>query len=149
MPITLDSLDDVISQSRRFGATAFIATTRPDGRPHAVPVAVNWIDGSLTAFVANPSVKVSNVRSNPFAMVHFAVSEANGWDSLMLEGPATLVDTVAGRKALWDRMGYDLATFEPGGPTADSHAFIQVSPTRATLLEMYGIKGKSTWKLFA
>jgi nitroimidazol reductase NimA-like FMN-containing flavoprotein (pyridoxamine 5'-phosphate oxidase superfamily) len=146
MPITLQSLDDVMTQSRRFGPTAFLATTRPDGRPHAVPVAVNWVDGLLTAFVATASVKVANLRVRPYAMVHFAVSEANGWDSLMLEGPAHLVDTVEGRRALWGRMGYDLAAFEPGGPEADTHVFIQVEPAQATVLEMYGIKGRSNWK---
>jgi hypothetical protein len=64
----------------------------------------------------------------------------------MIEGPATIVDDTPGRTALWNRMGYDLTPFEPGGPQADTHVFLQLQPTRTTLLEMYGIKGRHHWK---
>ncbi len=142
----LPDLATVITQSDRFGRTVFWATTRPDGRPHTVPVAATWIDETLTAFVLTSSVKVANLRANPAAMAHWNVSEATGWDSLMVEGTATIVDDTPGRTALWNRMGYDLTAFEPGGPEAETHVFLQLQPTRATLLEMYGIKGNHRWK---
>jgi nitroimidazol reductase NimA-like FMN-containing flavoprotein (pyridoxamine 5'-phosphate oxidase superfamily) len=145
-PSLLPDLTAVQDQSKRFGSTVFWATTRPDGRPHVVPVAAGWIDGSLTAFVLTSSVKVANVRQNPGAMAHWNVSEATGWDSLMIEGTATVVDDTPGRTSLWDRMGYDLSPFEPGGPSADSHVFLQLAPSRATLLLMYGIKGRHHWR---
>ncbi len=142
----LANLDAVIGQSARFGRTVFWASTRPDGRPHVVPVAAGWVDGLLTAFVLTASVKVANLRKNPATMVHWAVSEATGWDSLMVEGSTVVVDDTPGRTALWSRLGYDLSPFEPGGPSADTHVFLQLTPTRATLLEMYGIKGTHRWK---
>lgn len=145
-PTVLPDLDAVRQQSNRFGHNAFWATTRPDGRPHVVPVAVGWIDGQVTAFVLTTSVKVANVRNDPRTMLHWSVSEATGWDSLMIEGSANVVDTNEGRTALWDRMGYDLSMFEPGGPTAPTHVFLQLIPERATLLEMYGIKGRHHWR---
>ena len=142
----LPDLNAVQDQSRRFGSTVFWATTRPDGRPHVVPVAAAWIDGLLTAFVLTSSVKVANLRHNPHVMAHWNVSEGTGWDSLMIEGTATVVDDTPGRTALWDRMGYDLSPFEPGGPSVDSHVFLRLAPSRATLLEMYGIKGRHQWR---
>ena len=146
---TSSKLPDVAAvhaQSKRFGSTVFWATTRPDGRPHVVPVAAGWIDGALTAFVLTTSVKVANLRQDPRAMVHWNVSESTGWDSLMIEGTAIVVDDTPGRTALWDRMGYDLSPFEPGGPSADTHVFLQLTATRATLLEMYGINGHHHWR---
>ncbi len=142
----LPDLSAVQQESKRFGSTVFWATTRPDGRPHVVPVAAGWIDASLTAFVLTASVKVANLRHRGYAMAHWTVAESTGWDSLLIEGPVEVVDDTPGRTALWDRMGYDLSPFEPGGPSADTHVFLRLAPTRATLLEMYGIKGRHHWR---
>ncbi len=73
------------------------------------------------------------------------MSEATNWDSLIVDGTANLIDTTEGRRALWDRMGYDLSLFEPGGPEADSHVFIEVVPERALLLRKYGVEGRDAW----
>ncbi len=56
-----------------------------------------------------------------------------------------VIDTTDGRRALWDRMGYDLSAFEPGGPEADTHVFIEVTPERALLLRRYGVEGRDAW----
>lgn len=141
----LVDLASVITESKRFGSTVFWATTRPDGRPHVVPVAATWIDERLTVFVLTASVKVANLRHNGAVMAHWNVAEATGWDSLMVEGTASVVDDTAGRTELWTRMGYDLAPFEPGGPGAETHVFLRLTPMRATLLKMYGINGRHRW----
>ena len=99
----------------------------------------------ICAFVLATSKKVRNVRANPSAAVHYAVSEATDWDSLLVQGTASIVDTVEGRRELWDRMGYDLAAFEPGGPESGGHVFLRITPTKAVVLRMYGIKGRETW----
>jgi nitroimidazol reductase NimA-like FMN-containing flavoprotein (pyridoxamine 5'-phosphate oxidase superfamily) len=138
-------LDAVKDDSRRYGPIAYVATSGADGDPHLAPVAVSWVDGVLHAFVLSSSQKVRNVRANPRAAVHFAVSEATGWDSCIVWGDAAVVDTTEGRTALWERMGYDLSLFEPGGPSADTHVFLAVTPTRATVLRRYGIDGRDTW----
>jgi nitroimidazol reductase NimA-like FMN-containing flavoprotein (pyridoxamine 5'-phosphate oxidase superfamily) len=139
-------LADVVRESARFGRTVWIATASLDGEPHVVPVAMSWIDDELVGFVLSSGKKVRNLRANPQAQVHFAVSEANDWDSLMVWGTTSIVDDTDGRRALWDRMGYDLASFEPGGPESDNHLFVKVRPNRATLLRFYGIKGRDTWR---
>lgn len=140
------TLDDVKADSRRYGPFAYIATTGTDGEPHLAPVAVNWIDDSIAAFVLSSSRKVRNVKQNPRATVHFAVGESTAWDSCIVWGEARLVDTTAGRRELWDRMGYDLRAFEPGGPESDNHVFMLIEPSRATILRAYGMAGRETWR---
>lgn len=140
------TLDDIRTDSRRYGPLAYVATTGSDGEPHLAPVAVAWVDDDIMAFVLSRSRKVANVRSNPRATVHFAVGEASGWDSCIVWGDAEIVDTVEGRRGLWDRMGYDLAPFEPGGPESDNHVFLRISPHRATILRGYGLAGRETWR---
>ena len=140
------TLDDVKADSRRYGPFAYIATTGSDGEPHLAPVAVNWIDDSIVAFVLSASRKVRNAKQNPRAAVHFAVGESTTWDSCIVWGDARLVDTTAGRSELWDRMGYDLRAFEPGGPESDDHLFLLIEPVRATILRSYGMAGRETWR---
>jgi nitroimidazol reductase NimA-like FMN-containing flavoprotein (pyridoxamine 5'-phosphate oxidase superfamily) len=138
-------LADVQSEAARLGGHVYVATVRPDGRPHTVPIVMRWLDDKVYGFVANPSVKVANLRTNPSVQLHWLVSEATNWDSLIVDGTANLIDTTEGRRALWDRMGYDLSLFEPGGPEADSHVFVEVVPERALLLRKYGIEGRDSW----
>lgn len=142
----MTALDDIRQDSRRYGPFAYVATTGADGDPHLAPVAVNWVGDDIVAFVLAASRKVRNVRENPRATVHFAVGESTGWDSCIVWGEATIVDTTPGRVALWDEMGYDLRAFEPGGPESDNHVFLVVRPTRATILRTYGMAGRSSWK---
>jgi nitroimidazol reductase NimA-like FMN-containing flavoprotein (pyridoxamine 5'-phosphate oxidase superfamily) len=132
-------------EAKRLGRLAFLATVRPDGRPHAVPVVVAWHDDRVLGFVATSSVKVANLRVNPKLMVHWQVSQDTNMDSLIVEGDAEVIDTTDGRRALWGAMGYDLAPFEPGGPEADSHVFISLDPQRITFLKMYGAQGREVW----
>jgi hypothetical protein len=77
---------------------------------------------------------------------HFAVSEATNWDSCVLWGETRVIDTTDGRRALWDRMGYDLSRFEPGGPEADTHVFLAMAPAKAVILRFYGIQGREEWR---
>jgi len=140
------SLEDIKSDSRRYGPFAFIATTGSDGEPHLAPVAVNWIGDRIAAFVLSSSRKVRNVRQNPRATVHFSVSESTKWDSCIVWGEARIADTTAERVELWDKMGYDLKAFEPGGPESDNHVFLLIDPVRATILRTYGMAGRDTWR---
>jgi nitroimidazol reductase NimA-like FMN-containing flavoprotein (pyridoxamine 5'-phosphate oxidase superfamily) len=146
MNSTAVSLSQIRDDSRRYGPLVYIATTGTDGEPHLAPVAASWVDDTIVAFVLSSGRKVRNVRQNPRATVHYAVSEASGWDSCIVWGDAQIVDTTPGRIALWDRMGYDLAPFEPGGPESDNHVFLQITPRRATILRGYGLAGRETWR---
>lgn len=142
----MTTLEDIKNDSRRYGPFAFIATTGDDGEPHLAPVAVNWIDDEVAAFVLSTSRKVRNVRQNPRATVHFAVGESTKWDSCIVWGSARVAATTAERRLLWDRMGYDLAAFEPGGPESDAHVFLLIRPERATILRTYGMAGREAWR---
>ncbi len=140
------TLADVKADSRRYGPIAYLGTVSPSGTPYTSPVAVNWVDDELVAFLATAEAKVANVRANGRLTAHFAVSEATNWDSCVLWGDARVIDTTEGRRALWDRMGYDLARFEPGGPEADTHVFVSMVPTKAVVLRFYGIQGREEWR---
>ena len=139
------SLEEVRKESLRYGPIAYIATVSPLHDPHLAPVAVSWFDGDIYAFVLSSSVKVRNARSNPRATVHFAVGANTDRDSCIVWGDVTLLDTTQERQNLWDKMGYDLAPFEPGGPTANSHVFLRIIPTTALILRNYGLAGRETW----
>lgn len=138
-------LDDVKKDSLRYGPLAYLGTTSAAGTPYVSPVSVAWVGDELLAFVAAAEAKVANVRANGKLTVHFAVSEASNFDSNILWGDARLVDTPEGRRQLWDKMGYDLDAFEPGGPEADTHVFIALAPSKAVILRKYGVEGRDTW----
>jgi nitroimidazol reductase NimA-like FMN-containing flavoprotein (pyridoxamine 5'-phosphate oxidase superfamily) len=140
------TFDEVKADSLRYGPIAYLATASRRGTPYVSPVAVAWVDDEVAAFLAADEAKVANLRANPQLCVHYAVGESTGWDSCILWGEARIVDTTEGRRALWDRMGYDLRPFEPGGPEADSHVFVLLRPTRAAVYRMYGIKGRFRWR---
>ena len=62
----------------------WLATTRSDGRPHAVPVWF-WWDGTRLYFNAAPgSRKLANLRNQPSAVAHLG----DGDDTLIIEGSA-------------------------------------------------------------
>lgn len=131
--------------SQRLGRVVFLATVSPDGRPHSAPVGIAWIEDRIAAFLQTPSVKVRNLRHEGWAHLHWQVSDETGNDSLLVEGPVTIVDTPDGRRALWHRMGYDLDQFEPGGPESDGHVFMLLHPQRGALLRRFGFDGASRY----
>ena len=78
---------DVTLQATR---SIWIATTRPDGRPHAMPVWF-WWDGRDIYFITQRSTqKARNLADGPWAVVH----AGDGDDAIILEGRVvTVVDT--------------------------------------------------------
>jgi hypothetical protein len=61
---------DEVEQKLVESATYWLATTRPDGRPHTVPVDGVWSAGALY-FGGDPAtVHVRNLRTEPRAVVH-------------------------------------------------------------------------------
>jgi len=47
----------------------WLATTRPDGRPHLVPIWACFVDGRFYVCTSSRSVKVRNALANPYACV--------------------------------------------------------------------------------
>ena len=65
----------------------WIATTRPDGRPHARPVWGVWLDGRFC--FSTGSLAAGNLAANPRITVH--VENARG-EAVIVEGTAVVVD---------------------------------------------------------
>ncbi len=67
--------------------TIWISTTRPDGRPHAVPVWY-WWDGLHIYFVTGSDTqKAKNLEHQSWTIIH----ADNGDDVIILEGNAAIV----------------------------------------------------------
>jgi nitroimidazol reductase NimA-like FMN-containing flavoprotein (pyridoxamine 5'-phosphate oxidase superfamily) len=62
----------------------WIASTRPDGRPHAMPVWGVWQDGAFYFGTDRASRKGRNLAANPSVVVHLE----SGEDVVILEGRA-------------------------------------------------------------
>ena len=90
--------------------------------------------------------KVAKVRTNPEMTVHWPAAAETNYDSLIVWGTTRVIEDTSGRETLWGQMGYALHVFEPGGPSAPTHGFVAVVPTKAVLLRMYGVRGRESWK---
>ena len=73
----------------------WLSTTRPDGRPHVVPVWFDWDGEIITVFSRPDAQKIRNVRHQPAVML-----AVGGVDSMseveLLEGRAIILDCAAG-----------------------------------------------------
>jgi PPOX class probable F420-dependent enzyme len=69
-----------LAQARNY----WISTTRPDGRPHAMPVWGVWLDDAFYFSSAPSSRKAKNLAANPAIVVHLE----SGDEVVVLEGRA-------------------------------------------------------------
>jgi len=76
--------EDRLTKSRNY----WICTSRPDGRPHSIPVSGFWIDGAVYFGTARSSRKARNLAQNPAVSIHLD----SGDDVVILEGIAVEVD---------------------------------------------------------
>jgi nitroimidazol reductase NimA-like FMN-containing flavoprotein (pyridoxamine 5'-phosphate oxidase superfamily) len=67
--------------------TCWVATVRPDGRPHVVPVGVLWVDGRFYFNAGATTRKARNLARNPQCVITVAT---NPFD-LVVEGEAVKV----------------------------------------------------------
>lgn len=66
----------------------WMATTRPDGRPHVVPRWGAWLDDRLWYDGSPDTVHVRNLLANPACVLHLE----DGWQSVIVEGSAAPAD---------------------------------------------------------
>lgn len=64
----------------------WIATTRPDGRPHLVPIWFIWHAGKIWISTPRTSQKVRNLAKDP----HIALSLEDGVNPVIFEGTAAV-----------------------------------------------------------
>ena len=73
--------------------TYWFSTTRPDGRPHLMPIWGIWIEESLAFSTAGSSRKARNLARSPAC----AVALLAGEESIIVEGVATSVTAKTAR----------------------------------------------------
>jgi pyridoxine/pyridoxamine 5'-phosphate oxidase len=73
----------------------WIATTRPDGRPHAVPLWGVFVAECFMFSTGAQSLKARNLAANPYVVV----GAEPGDDAVVVEGEAELVTDLALRRA--------------------------------------------------
>jgi pyridoxamine 5'-phosphate oxidase-like protein len=73
-------VDERMAQARNY----WVATTRPDGRPHCAPVWGVWVNGTFYFGSGPRSRKARNLSANPNVVVHLE----SGDDVVILEGIA-------------------------------------------------------------
>lgn len=66
----------------------WICTTRPDRRPHSIPVWGMWVDGAFYFGTGRETRKAKNIAKNPEVSVHLE----SGDDVVILEGKAEEAD---------------------------------------------------------
>jgi hypothetical protein len=76
--------EERLVQSRSY----WICTTRPDGRPHSMPVWGMWVDGALYFGTGRQTQKSKNIANNPAVSIHLE----SGDDVVILEGHAVEAD---------------------------------------------------------
>lgn len=124
--------------------TIWVATTRPDGRPHAAPVWY-WWDGRDIYFTSDPtSQKAKNLAHQPWVIVH----AGDGDDTIILEGPAVLVIDPAERSRI--ETFYRLKYVDPhSGAQADLGAATNLYHVRVrhVMVWEYGVVATRTdWR---
>ncbi len=70
----------------------WLATTRPDGRPHVVPRWGVWLDGSFWYDGSPDTVHVRNLGENPECVLHLE----DGWTATIVEGRSVMSEPISG-----------------------------------------------------
>lgn len=77
-----------VAERLRDDLIVWLATVRPDSRPHLVPVWFLW-DGATILIFSQPNQKLRNLRANPNVSLALDDTDA-GEDLVMIEGVAEL-----------------------------------------------------------
>ena len=88
----------------------WIATTRPDGRPHTAPVWGVWLDDGL--WFGTMGQKLKNLAFSPHVMVHLDSAD----DVILVQGAAELVRDRAALQRAADAFRTKYADGETGEP---------------------------------
>ncbi len=99
----------------------WLATTRPDGRPHLMPVWAVWVGEGVAFSTGGDSRKAKNLAANPFVTI---VPE-RGVESVIVEGEVvTLPEKLTPRFVAAYQQAYAM------DPTAMGEPIFMVKPTK-------------------
>jgi pyridoxine/pyridoxamine 5'-phosphate oxidase len=93
-PFTWEDVQDRLRQARNY----WLATTRPNERPHVMPVWGLWLEDGFYFGTDPASRKGRNLAANPWAVVHLE----SGDDVVIVEGQVQRVEDTARLAALAD-----------------------------------------------
>jgi PPOX class probable F420-dependent enzyme len=126
--------DAHVDERLRTEPIVWLATTRPDGRPHSVPVWFWWNGATVLIFSQPDKPKVRNIRHSPHVVLALD-SRDDGEDIVIIEGTAELLSQPATEAmpaafaekyaALFQRVGSD-----PAKMAADYSQPIRVTPAK-------------------
>ncbi|GAA4878413.1 pyridoxamine 5'-phosphate oxidase family protein [Kitasatospora terrestris] len=122
----------------------WVATTRPDGRPHLMPVWGVWLEDALWFSSGLRSRKARNLAEQPMC----AVATDNALDPVVVEGHAEIVTGLADIGLFLDtlnakyRTAYRIDFLDPG-----VNATVRVDPVQAIGLVQRDFTGSPTrWR---
>ena len=112
---------DRLEQARNY----WVSTSRPDGRPHAMPVWGIWLDDAFFFGSGRESAKSRNLAANPAIVVHLE----SGDETVILEGVAEPVLDDAVERRVDETYGrkYDFTPDSSG----ETDPWFAVRPKRA------------------
>ena len=126
--------DAHIDERLRADTIIWLATVRPDGRPHLVPVWFFW-DGETITIYSQPNVqKLRNIQQNPNVTLALETVD-EGEDVVIVEGKAELLGkptqtmNAPAYVEKYDRLIKDMQT-TPAEMAADYSEVIRVTPSR-------------------
>jgi F420H(2)-dependent biliverdin reductase len=100
----------------------WLATVRPSGKPHLVPIWFVWADDKFYICTQADSVKVKNLRANP----HASLSLENGDKPVLCEGSAAFLDAFSPAVLALFKAKYDWDI-----PTDNAYrAMIEITPAK-------------------
>lgn len=115
---------------------AWLSTVRPDGRPHAMPILLVWVDDA-PCFVTRPgSRKGKNLEGN----AHCVITAGDETVDVVVEGDATRIRDEAGLHRLaaalkakyhWEFAVRDGSAYEDSLPGSPEYGFYRITPARA------------------
>jgi len=78
------TLDPQVERRLQTEQNLWLATVRPNGTPHLVPIWFVWVAGKIYLCTGADSVKVRNLMQNP----HVSIALEDGSQPIVIEGPA-------------------------------------------------------------
>jgi hypothetical protein len=85
--LTWERAGELLAASKNY----WVCTTRPDGRPHAMPVWGLWLDDRVYFSTGRDSRKALNLAAHPYAAVHLE----SGDEAVIVEGTVAEVRGVS------------------------------------------------------
>ena len=119
----------------------WVATRRPDGRPHVMPVWGVWHDGAVWFSSSGRSTKTRNIAAD----ARCAISTDNAQEPVVLEGEAELVTDPETLAVVLDRINEKYGTdFGPETLDPSVNACFRVAPSRVFGLAEEDFTGSPT-----